>query len=180
LQTQVLLPVGRWPCLLEKIQNHTRLPQHMDPQNLWRTNPDGLSEFDSLHSSPELWLSSVTGGAQAHMDHHVSTTTSMQLSGRKRWRLGQMPPRRSVTRRSEYADGAVYRRKKVWKPHYDFILDDGDALFFPPGQFTQPATWDLDAPPRSPISFLCPCQRDTTRASRHGFDVTGTCRRVGN
>ena len=46
-------------------------------------NPGGLSELDSLHSSPELWLSPPQAGAMAHIDGHISYTMSLQLSGRK-------------------------------------------------------------------------------------------------
>jgi len=120
-------------AMLRKIQNSTTLPLYMNPKNLWRQNPDGVSELDSLHSSPEMWLSSPGAGAQAHMDHHVSSTMSLQVSGRKRWRLSQIPLRGSVTHKSEYGDGAIYRRKNGWAPHYDHVLEEGDALFFPPG-----------------------------------------------
>mmetsp|Transcript_85988 Transcript_85988/g.240413 ORF Transcript_85988/g.240413 Transcript_85988/m.240413 type:complete len:332 (-) Transcript_85988:305-1300(-) len=119
--------------MLEAIRNKTHLPKYMDERNLYRKNPNGISELDSLYSSPELWLSPPSAGAQAHMDGHVSTTVSLQLTGQKQWRLSQIPPRRSVARRSEYGDGAVYRREGGWRPHYVLTLHAGDALFFPPG-----------------------------------------------
>mmetsp|Transcript_39888 Transcript_39888/g.124403 ORF Transcript_39888/g.124403 Transcript_39888/m.124403 type:complete len:398 (-) Transcript_39888:88-1281(-) len=119
--------------MLEKIREHTHLPVYMDYRNIWRTNHEGLSELESLHVSPELWLSPPGAGAQAHMDSHVSSTLSLQLSGRKRWRLSQPPERTSVAQSPEFGDGEVYRRKPPWTPHYDFVLEEGDALFFPPG-----------------------------------------------
>lgn len=127
-------PPQSWrPQMLAKIQAHTRVPGYMDPRNLVRANPEGLSELDSLYSSPELWLSPPLAGAQAHIDGHISTTMSLQLSGRKRWRLSQIPLHKTVVRQSLYSDGSIYRHKTGWAPQYDFVLEKGDALFFPPG-----------------------------------------------
>eukprot|EP00928_Gymnodinium_smaydae_P076399 TRINITY_DN59425_c0_g1_i1.p1 TRINITY_DN59425_c0_g1~~TRINITY_DN59425_c0_g1_i1.p1 ORF type:complete len:414 (+),score=32.59 TRINITY_DN59425_c0_g1_i1:133-1374(+) len=120
--------------MLHKIQNLTHLPAFMHPENLWRPNPEGVSELDSFYSSPEMWISTASSGAQAHIDHHTSTTVSLQLSGSKRWRLSQVPARQSVTQKSLYGDGAIYHLSgKRWTPHYDMTLEEGDALFFPPG-----------------------------------------------
>jgi len=142
--------------MLEKIQNLTRLPRYMDSRNLWRQNPEGVSERDSLHSSPELWLSPPSAGAQAHMDHHVSTTVSLQLSGNKRWRLQQIPSRSSVAKHADYGDGAVYRRKRPWKPQHDFVLQAGDALFFPPGTIHETHTLEPDCATSITYQFSVP------------------------
>eukprot|EP00930_Biecheleria_cincta_P057245 TRINITY_DN43215_c0_g1_i1.p1 TRINITY_DN43215_c0_g1~~TRINITY_DN43215_c0_g1_i1.p1 ORF type:complete len:421 (-),score=44.70 TRINITY_DN43215_c0_g1_i1:29-1234(-) len=119
--------------MLQSIRKLTYLPAYMDALNLNRINDEGLSELDSFYSSPEIWLSPPSSGAQAHMDHHTSSTVSFQLYGEKQWRLSQIPPRETVSDRSEFEDGAIYRRKEPWHPQYVLKLQAGDALFFPPG-----------------------------------------------
>merc|ERR1712086_1086658 len=78
-------------AMLSKIQRLTYLPAYMDALNLNRINDEGLSELDSFYTSPEIWLSSPSAGAQAHMDHHTASTVSFQLYGEKQWRLSQIP-----------------------------------------------------------------------------------------
>ena len=119
--------------MLNKIQRLTYLPAYMDALNLNRMNGEGLSELDSFYTSPEIWLSSPSAGAQAHMDHHTSPTVSFQLCGEKQWRLSQIPQRKTVSKKAQFEDGAIYRRKKPWRPQYVLKLQAGDALYFPPG-----------------------------------------------
>mmetsp|Transcript_74959 Transcript_74959/g.171816 ORF Transcript_74959/g.171816 Transcript_74959/m.171816 type:complete len:452 (-) Transcript_74959:272-1627(-) len=111
--------------MLTKIQNHTKVPTFMDPRNK-----------KDFMGSPEFWFSSKNAGAKAHMDTHTQMTMSVQLSGRKRWRLGLIPPRTMPHLGLLFEDGSVYehRRKvgKEWTPTYDFVLETGDALFVPP------------------------------------------------
>ena len=53
---------------------------------------DDWSE-EKLLMSPEMWFSAVKGsGAKTHADGHCESTISIQLSGRKRWRIGPMHP----------------------------------------------------------------------------------------
>lgn len=120
-------------AMLSKIQRLTYLPAYMDALNLNRINDEGLSELDSFYTSPEIWLSSPSAGAQAHMDHHTASTVSFQLYGEKQWRLSQIPQRKKVSKKAQFEDGVIYRRKKPWRPQYVLKLQAGDALYFPPG-----------------------------------------------
>ena len=115
-----------------------------------------------LQRTPEFWFSRPAAGAQAHMDSHVQTTISIQLDGRKVWRLGFMERRTTTVLGSAYGDGKRYAQPgEEWRPLYNVSLDPGDVLFIPPGfvhetfnegegcalslthQFSTPMPWKL-------------------------------------
>ena len=49
-----------------------------------------------------------------------------------RWRIGLAKETDVFLRSGTYADGQAYRLPGGWVPTYDFILNKGEALFFPP------------------------------------------------
>ena len=88
-----------------------------------------------LLSSPEMWFAAVKGsGAKTHADGHCEATISIQLSGRKQWRVGPMHPVHKwggLTARAD--DGLV----KNWTPSHVLTLEAGEAVVFPAGMLHQ-------------------------------------------
>jgi len=82
--------------------------------------------------SPEFWFSMPGAGAKAHMDMHCESTMSIQLDGTKRWRIGLASATDESLPTGAYGDGMAYGREGGWTPTYDFELQKGEALFFPP------------------------------------------------
>lgn len=110
--------------VLKKVQSHTTVPSFMSPKN---------AEY--LLKTPELWFSlgKAGGGARAHVDQHTESTMSLQLSGRKRWRVAPIPRRAAPHVTKLYQDGQVDGRDEAWNFLADIVLEPGDAMFFPPG-----------------------------------------------
>jgi len=146
---------GSWTVeMIEHMKDVAEAPHFMNSNNLWRENPDGAGERESLHTSSELWLSPPKAGAQARLDPHLAATMALQLAGSTRWRLSQVAERSFASMIPEYQDGGevytqasdgwkafevastgqVHRQKPDgWKPQYLVVLEAGDALFYPPG-----------------------------------------------
>ena len=87
--------------------------------------------------SPEMWFAPVVNsGAKTHADGHCSATISLQLSGRKKWRIG---PMHSVQDWGGPAarcnDGTI--DAETWIPSHEVILTAGQAVIFPPGMLHQ-------------------------------------------
>lgn len=101
------------------------VPRFMDPQNA-----------DTMFDNAEFWLGWNGTGARAHMDSHCISTLSMVLSGERRWRVGPVPRMPKGAGRSGqndvvFDDGVAY--KLGWKPMYEFVVKEGEAVLFPPG-----------------------------------------------
>jgi len=101
------------------------VPPFMDPRNK-----------NALFEQAEFWLGAKGTGARAHMDSHCISTLSVVLKGQRRWRIGPPPrmPKNGGRSRDEevvFDDGVAYMLK--WKPMYEFIVKEGEALMFPPG-----------------------------------------------
>mmetsp|Transcript_12131 Transcript_12131/g.28325 ORF Transcript_12131/g.28325 Transcript_12131/m.28325 type:complete len:406 (+) Transcript_12131:82-1299(+) len=123
------------PDMIELMKDLAEAPPFMDTNNVWRDNPSGAGELESLHTTSELWLAPPGAGVQARLNPHLANTMVLQLSGSTRWRLSPVPDRSFPSMLPEYRDGGeVYSAfDGGWKPHYNFVLEEGDALFFPPG-----------------------------------------------
>jgi ribosomal protein L16 Arg81 hydroxylase len=82
-----------------------------------------------------MWLSPMGAGAKAHADEHCEATMSIQLSGTKRWRIGQPPPATPATFHKQHslADGVSLLLTSGWDPTHAVDLQPGDVLFLPPG-----------------------------------------------
>lgn len=78
----------------------------------------------------EVFFGMPGAGAKLHADSVCEPIFSVQLSGRKRWRLSPLPPYRRAmrTEANNYIDK---RPEGAWEPTYDFILEPGEAVFFP-------------------------------------------------
>jgi len=68
--------------------------------------------------SPEFWFAKLGAGAKAHMDSHCESTLTLQLAGRKQWRLSWPPviANGSYAKDGFLADGRPYDAKGGWKP----------------------------------------------------------------
>merc|ERR1719316_2030289 len=70
-------------------------------------------------------------GAAMHMDAHCESTYAIQLSGKRKWRIGWVPPVPNETafRSGTYADGAVYG--KQYQPPLEAVVSEGEAFYMP-------------------------------------------------
>jgi hypothetical protein len=137
---------------LDKLrQNYTKLPYFMDYNNK-----------NAVSGSPEFWVGANGTGAKAHADSHCQSTISIQLSGKRRWRLGVIPADVEASDDEQFGDGAVYERcggrseqsgkagggkggeregrgereergESCWKPQEVVEIHAGEAIVFPPG-----------------------------------------------
>ena len=109
---------------LPKVQASMRLPPWM------RKTPENQGE---VFGSPEFWFSMPKAGAAMHMDAHCESTYAIQLSGKRKWRLGWVPPVPNGTayRSGTYGDGAIYG--KEYQPPLEAVVSEGEALYMPSG-----------------------------------------------
>ena len=70
-------------------------------------------------------------GARLHSDSVCEPIFSVQLSGRKRWRLSPLPPYKAAVGRTDTSIYVEQRPEGEWEPTYDFVLNAGEAVFFP-------------------------------------------------
>eukprot|EP00656_Telonema_subtile_P038562 TRINITY_DN4362_c0_g1_i3.p1 TRINITY_DN4362_c0_g1~~TRINITY_DN4362_c0_g1_i3.p1 ORF type:complete len:432 (-),score=66.70 TRINITY_DN4362_c0_g1_i3:23-1318(-) len=103
----------------------TSVPKAVDPRNA-----------GSMFDMAEFWLGAKGTGARAHSDSHCVSTLSVVLTGSRRWRIGPIPRMPKGGGRSKpdevvFDDGVAY--KLGWKPLYEFTVNQGEAVLFPPG-----------------------------------------------
>ncbi|CAJ1328284.1 unnamed protein product [Effrenium voratum] len=108
--------------MLKRVAKSLEVPKFMDPGN--------LRDFGA---TPEFWFGTGNAGAKAHMDSHVQATLSVQIAGKKRWRLMPLQRRHAPFLAMIYSDGQPYENPEGWRPLFDITLEPGDGLFFPPG-----------------------------------------------
>jgi len=113
---------GKDPAMLRKVRQFVKIPYFMDAEE----------NYGEVMGSPEFWFSRPGAGAKAHMDSHCESTMTIQLDGSKRWRIGLAADTNHFLRGGTYSDGEAYKQRGGWVPTYDFILNKGEALFFPP------------------------------------------------
>ncbi len=78
----------------------------------------------------EVFFGMPGAGAKLHADSVCEPIFSVQLSGRKRWRLSPLPPYRRAMPATA-SDYISQRPEGAWEPTYDFVLEPGEAVFFP-------------------------------------------------
>lgn len=108
---------------LPKVQKLMRIPDYM------RSTRENQNE---VFGSPEFWFSMPDAGAAMHMDAHCESTLAIQLSGKRKWKLGWVPPvpNGTIYKEGTYGDGAIYG--KQYAPPLEAIVSEGEALFMPP------------------------------------------------
>jgi len=95
-------------------------------------NKSVLNSQEALDSF-EMWFALEHGGTQAHADAYCETTVSMQLRGRKKWRMGAFPNISNAFQPYAFHDGEIYRTPELWKPEYEEVVDPGMCVVFPMG-----------------------------------------------
>jgi len=108
--------------MLKRVAKSFKVPSFMHPG----------TERD-FGATPEFWFGTGKAGAKAHMDSHVQATVSVQISGRKRWRLMPLRKRDAPFLAMIYSDGQPYENDEGWRPLFEITLEPGEGLFFPPG-----------------------------------------------
>ena len=113
---------GSSPHSIRKLQAAYELPSFLPQQS--RLNQRFCKD------RMEVFFGVPGAGAKLHADSVCEPIFSVQLSGRKRWRLSPLPPYRRAmpASASDYIDT---RPEGAWQPTYDFILEPGEAVFFP-------------------------------------------------
>eukprot|EP00401_Gymnodinium_catenatum_P015312 CAMPEP_0117529442 /NCGR_PEP_ID=MMETSP0784-20121206/37834_1 /TAXON_ID=39447 /ORGANISM="" /LENGTH=481 /DNA_ID=CAMNT_0005325763 /DNA_START=93 /DNA_END=1535 /DNA_ORIENTATION=- len=86
-----------------------------------------------VRDSFEMWFALEGGGTQAHADAYCETTVSLQLRGRKVWRVGTYPNLSNAFEPYAYHDGEIYRSKQYWQPESEFTVEPGQCFVFPMG-----------------------------------------------
>ncbi|CAK0824379.1 unnamed protein product [Prorocentrum cordatum] len=95
----------------------------------------GAANLREANESQEFWFSLQNGSVMVHADTYCIPAVSLQLRGRKQWRLMPAPPRiPSVLDRYDSHDGGLYRTA-LWRPAYEAEVQEGEAIVFFPSQF---------------------------------------------
>jgi len=104
------------------VQSKMRIP------SFFRSNKHNKQE---VFGSPEFWFSMPQAGAAMHMDGHCESTYAIQLSGKRKWRLGWAPPVPNGTLYQDgtYGDGSIYG--KNYAPPLEGVVSEGEAIFMP-------------------------------------------------
>jgi hypothetical protein len=92
----------------------------------------------------EVFLGMPGAGARLHSDSVCEPIFSVQLSGRKRWRLSPLPPYQTAMGQTEASSYIAQRSEGAWEPTYDFVLEAGEAVFFPTSWMHETRSLDLE------------------------------------
>eukprot|EP00316_Scyphosphaera_apsteinii_P008723 CAMPEP_0119301622 /NCGR_PEP_ID=MMETSP1333-20130426/3371_1 /TAXON_ID=418940 /ORGANISM="Scyphosphaera apsteinii, Strain RCC1455" /LENGTH=476 /DNA_ID=CAMNT_0007303745 /DNA_START=17 /DNA_END=1444 /DNA_ORIENTATION=- len=104
------------------VQQHWGVPYFL--------NESAMNSFESYESF-EFWFALPGGGTMAHGDAYCEMTLSMQLKGRKRWRMMMLPPLDSPEHLFNTHDGYIYETDN-WVPESETLVSEGEAIIFPP------------------------------------------------
>jgi len=95
-------------------------------------NQSTLNKQETLDSF-EFWFGLEEGGTQAHADAYCETTISMQIRGRKKWRMGAFPNITNAFQPHAFHDGEIYRTDEFWQPEHEEMVEPGQCMVFPMG-----------------------------------------------
>ena len=108
------------PAARRKIKSSFQLPYFVE---------DNASNREFCKNRIEFFLSMPGSGAALHADSVCEPIFSVQIAGSKQWRLGPVPPYKSVTHRKAPEE---FAKVGTWTAIWDDVLKPGEALFFPP------------------------------------------------
>jgi len=98
------------------VKDQEPLPTKRSVQARWRVpyfaRRSVLNAWEASESF-EFWFSLPGGGTMAHGDAYCELTVSIQLRGKKRWRLMMMPGLENATEALDTRDGGVYSSEKT-------------------------------------------------------------------
>lgn len=100
---------------------------------------------NEARDSFEFWFVLENGGSQAHADAYCETTISMQLRGRKKWRLGAFPNITNAFQPYMFHDGEIYDYDQFWQPEHEEVVEPGQCMVFPMGYIHETYVGDGDA-----------------------------------
>lgn len=104
---------------------------------------------EQTKDSLEFWFQRVGAGTFAHNDAYCHSVFSVQLRGKKKWRLMVTPEVNSLSRDVfDEFDSGIYKSVHKWEPDLEYVLEEGDGLLFPPGFMHETRT--LEGPSDSP------------------------------
>jgi len=94
----------------------------------------GATNLREANESAEFWFHRRNGSVLAHADTYCIPAVSLQLTGRKRWRL--MPhPHVNMSRWAPNShDGGIYSTN-LWQPAWEATVEQGEAIVFFPNIF---------------------------------------------
>ncbi|CAE8598313.1 unnamed protein product [Polarella glacialis] len=90
----------------------------------------GAVNIREANESSKFWFSRRKGSVLAHADTYCIPAVSLQITGRKHWRL-MPPPAASVTDRPDSHDGGIYGTGR-WQPAWEATVSEGEAIVFFP------------------------------------------------
>eukprot|EP00930_Biecheleria_cincta_P098916 TRINITY_DN90566_c0_g1_i1.p1 TRINITY_DN90566_c0_g1~~TRINITY_DN90566_c0_g1_i1.p1 ORF type:complete len:483 (+),score=70.75 TRINITY_DN90566_c0_g1_i1:72-1520(+) len=105
-------------------------------QNIWPVPyflQNSTLNYQEALDSFEFWFVLENGGSQAHADAYCETTISMQLRGRKKWRLGAFPNISNAFQPHGFHDAEIYRDDEYWQPEHEELVEPGQCVVFPMG-----------------------------------------------
>ena len=98
---------------------------------------------EHTRDSMEFWFQQVGAGTFAHNDGYCHSVFSVQLRGKKKWRLMLAPDVEKLSRDVfDEFDSGIYKSVHKWKPDLEYILEEGDGILFPPGYMHETRTLD--------------------------------------
>jgi hypothetical protein len=93
--------------------------------------------------SMEFWFQQVGAGTFAHNDGYCHSVFSVQLRGKKKWRLMLAPQVEKLSRDVfDEFDSGIYKSVHKWEPDVEVVLNEGDGILFPPGYMHETRTVD--------------------------------------
>lgn len=93
----------------------------------------GAVNLREANESAEFWFHRRNGAVLAHADTYCIPAVSLQITGKKRWRLMPHPQVRFSRLAPDSHDGGIYRAN--WRPFWETTVHEGEALVFFPNLF---------------------------------------------
>jgi hypothetical protein len=98
---------------------------------------------EQTRDSMEFWFQQVGAGTFAHNDGYCHSVFSVQLRGKKKWRLMLAPEVTKLSRDVfDEFDSGIYNSVHKWAPDFEVVLNEGDGILFPPGYMHETRTVD--------------------------------------
>lgn len=93
----------------------------------------GAVNLREANESAEFWFHRRNGAVLAHADTYCIPAVSLQITGKKRWRLMPHPQVQFSRLAPDSHDGGIYRAN--WRPFWEITVHEGEALVFFPNLF---------------------------------------------
>eukprot|EP00931_Biecheleriopsis_adriatica_P008868 TRINITY_DN110003_c0_g1_i1.p1 TRINITY_DN110003_c0_g1~~TRINITY_DN110003_c0_g1_i1.p1 ORF type:complete len:546 (-),score=112.11 TRINITY_DN110003_c0_g1_i1:41-1654(-) len=94
----------------------------------------GAVNLREANESAEFWFHRRNGAVLAHADTYCIPAVSLQLAGRKKWRLMPHPAVTLSRDAPDPHDGGIYGTG-LWQPVWEATVEEGEAIVFFPNTF---------------------------------------------